>query len=124
MVFLRPEPATRTQTFACFFEMSSPAHRTCTTSIAATHFPSTNHRRRPSRAGRNQSLTQGSKAPIHGSRGALRHHADLQTHGTTEQSGSTTTNPTSLAPRELADHSRTRRPQIFAHHGEPEAPRC
>jgi hypothetical protein len=29
---------------------------------------------------------------------ALRHHADLQAHGTTEETGSTTTNPTSLGP--------------------------
>jgi len=29
----RPAPATRTQTLASFFEMSSPAHRACITSI-------------------------------------------------------------------------------------------
>jgi hypothetical protein len=36
-VVRRPGPPwTRTQTFASFFEMSIPAHRGCTTSIART----------------------------------------------------------------------------------------
>src|SRR5437899_10446805 len=36
VVLPRPAPATRTQTFASFLEMSRPAHRTCTTSITLT----------------------------------------------------------------------------------------
>jgi hypothetical protein len=44
--------------------------------------------------------------------------------GAIEHSGSTATNTTSLSGPGHRDHSGTRRPHIFAHHGAPEAPRC
>jgi hypothetical protein len=50
------------------------------------------------RAGDNESLTLVLKATIHGSRGALHHHADLQAHGTTGASGFTAANNSSVHP--------------------------
>jgi len=52
----------------------------------------------PGRAEKIGSLTLVLKATIHGSRGALRPMLTYRLTGTTEDSGSTATNPTSLTP--------------------------
>src|SRR5574337_929293 len=58
-VLRRPTPATRTHTLASFFEISSPAHRACTTSMTLDSLPTAYRVSVAGRAGRFESLTLG-----------------------------------------------------------------
>ena len=128
VVLRRPAPAIRTHTLASFLEMSSPAHRPCTTSISS-HLPhsSTDHfgvrrgegrekRESDARARRHQSTV-----PVE----ALHHHADLRAHRHHREGRGRPrrTIPVSVNHRSVTTANRDA-PEIFAHHGAPEAPRC
>jgi|SRR5664280_3872711 len=132
LAFARPEPAILTQTFASRFEISTPAHRGCTTSIAISFLDmrTMGWMLIPRRAGRIRSLRlvlngNNPRFPWEPSTTMLTYRLT----GTTDESVSNRDEPnhcahplrTALPTLTTASNSRNRRSRrtIFARPGEP-----